>query len=76
MRTTLRTFSNEFRVTGYRAALVSLAALKCWIAVLNLSRHPGLQNPTTSPSYSANESACTGSPDQGQVSLIQSAMSS
>ena len=40
-----------------------------------MSRYPLLQNPTTSLSYSVSESGCTGFPDQGQVSLMQSAIS-
>ena len=39
-------------------------------------RQSGLQNPTTVPPNSVSESACTGFPDHGQDSLMQSAMSS
>ena len=51
------------------------ARSKCRIASSNLSRQPVLQNPTTWPSNSMSESGCTGLPDQGHVSLMQSAMS-
>ena len=71
---TLLANSEELRVKGYRFLLVAFS--KCRTAVSNLSRHPGLQNPTTWPSYLVSESACTGLPDQGQVSLTQSAISS
>ena len=40
-----------------------------------MSRYPLLQNPTTLPLYSVSESGCTGFPDQGRVSLMQSAVS-
>ena len=54
---------------------LAFASSKWRIARSNLSRQPVLQNPTTWPSYSVSESACTGLPDQGQASLMQSAMS-
>ena len=59
-----------------RCRLDALASWKRRTALSNLSRQPGLQNPTTFPSCTVRESACTGLPDQGQVvSLMQSAMS-
>ena len=63
------------RATRHRAACDAFASSKWRTAPSNLSRQPGLQKPTTWPSYSVGESACTGLPDQGQVSLMQSAMS-
>ena len=72
--------NNDLQQVPHQAGSVrnefdSFASLKQRTAVSNLSRHPGLQNPTTRPSCTVSESACTGLPDHGHTSFMQSAIS-
>src|SRR3954471_2616939 len=60
----------EMQIGHY--SLLSILASKARVAALNLSRHPLLQKPMTSPLYRVRLSALTGLPDQGQASLTQS----
>jgi hypothetical protein len=53
-------------------SFASIALSKARVAASNLSRQPVLQKPTTLPWYLVSESALTGFPDQGHVSLTQS----
>jgi len=53
-------------ITSKYLQSLGLAAL----SLAKSSRHPGLQNPTTKPRYSVNESSETGLPERGQYLLI------